>query len=735
MDAASVKNADLGERSGEPWGDEESPFYISASSSIQEYCARTLKHGDTFALFDNHGDIVNAANNPAGIFHEDTRYLSGSYLLIDGHRPLLLSSTLQDDNAVLTVDLANPDIYRGEELVLSRETLHVTRTKFLWQAACYERIAIENFDSRAHRTRLLFWFAADFADLFEVRGMQRPARGTCHAETRGKDAILYHYKGLDGVDRYTQVQFGQPPARLDARHADFDIALEPGGHWSCFVTARFGSDPWPRGVDFVTGLVGARRALRKRASQAAAISTSNEVLNQVLCRSVADLSMLVTETAHGPFPYAGIPWFSTAFGRDGIITALEMLELDPSIAKGALRYLAATQATAVDPKADAEPGKILHETRKGEMAALGEVPFGMYYGSVDATPLFVLLAGRYFERSGDLETIRALWPHLQAALDWIDRYGDLDGDGFVEYLRKSETGLGNQGWKDSKDSIVHADGSLAQGAIALCEVQAYVFAAKRHAALLSRALGEEARAAALEREAETLRQRFEEAFWCEEIGTYALALDGDKQPCRVRTSNAGHALFAGVASPERAARVAQTLFKADSYSGWGIRTMSHEERRYNPMSYHNGSVWPHDNALIAMGLARYGLKAEAADLFSGLFDAVHYMGQMRLPELFCGFPRRRSNAPTLYPVACTPQAWASVAPFALIAACLGMRCDHAGREVRFDRPLLPRFIDEARIRNLRLGDGSIDLLLERRGEEIAIDVLKQSGDIRLNVAR
>jgi glycogen debranching enzyme len=329
-----------------------------------------------------------------------------------------------------------------------------------------------------------------------------------------------------------------------------------------------------------------------------------------------------------------------------------------------------------------------------------------------------------------------VWPNIEAALKWIDTYGDPDRDGFVEYMKKSETGLGNQGWKDSKDSIVHADGSLALGAIALCEVQAYVFAAKRHAARLVRSLGDEARAAVLEREAEALRQRFEDAFWCEDLGTYALALDGDKNPCRVRTSNAGHALFAGIASAERARRVAKTLLKADSYSGWGIRTMSHEERRYNPMSYHNGSVWPHDNALIALGFARYGLKRETAEVFSGLFDAIHYMGQMRLPELFCGFPRRKSNAPTLYPVACTPQAWASVAPFALLGACLGMTCDHAAREIRFDRPLLPGFIDQARIRNLRLGEGSIDLLLERRSdEEVAIDVLGQPGDIRLNVVR
>jgi glycogen debranching enzyme len=443
--------------------------------------------------------------------------------------------------------------------------------------------------------------------------------------------------------------------------------------------------------------------------------------------------MMTTETSTGPYPYAGVPWYSTPFGRDGIITALECLWFNPELSKGVLAYLASTQAKETRPEQDAEPGKILHEARDGEMANLGEIPFKRYYGSVDATPLFVLLAGEYFARTGDLDFIKTIWSNLELALAWIDNFGDLNRDGFTDYDRKSSKGLIHQGWKDSHDCIFHEDGTDAKGPIALCEVQGYVYAAKKSAANLASALEKYDLAQKLLDQAETLQEAFEKAFWCEPISTYALALDGNKQPCRVRTSNAGHCLFTGIAEKEHARRVAQTLLSDASFSGWGIRTVAASEVRYNPMSYHNGSVWPHDNALIAHGLARYGQKGAAMKLLEAFCEASVNMDFHRLPELFCGFQRRGGEGPTRYPVACAPQAWSASSIFLFLQACLGLTINSSAGTVTFTNPVLPGFLKEVRIGNLRLKEGSVDLLLMNRIHDVGINVLKKTGNVQVLV--
>jgi glycogen debranching enzyme len=686
-------------------------------------------------LFDRRGDIVPGYGSSDGIYLNDTRFLSQLELRLNGAQLLLLSSNIQEDNSVLTVDLANPDL-TPRNCPLRGELIHVNRLKYIWQNACYERLLVHNFDTENHVLSLGINFDGDFADVFEIRGKKRSRRGQITRECRNDRSVLLRYVGLDGVARITCLEFDPVPARLDTATALFDLSLAP--REGMRVTLRIscndqGEEKAGAGRQFYSSLRSAQRALRTTSGRAASLDSSNSLFNELARRSVADLYMLLTETDYGPYPFAGIPWFTTPFGRDGILTALFSLWIDPSIAKGVLHFLAATQATDLDPERDAEPGKILHEMRDGEMARLGEVPFARYYGSVDATPLFVLLLGEYFKRTGDLETVRAMWPNVEAALRWIDTYGDPDDDGFVEYHRKNADGLINQGWKDSHDAIFHEDGRMAEGPVALCEVQAYVYGAKRHAAGLAAALDRSAEAAELSRQAERLRQQFEAAFWCDDLSTYALALDGTKKACRVISSNAGHALLTGIASPERAEGVAETLLGTGCFSGWGVRTVSRSAARYNPISYHNGSVWPHDNAMIALGFSRYNLKSGVLRIFRGLFEAASHMDLRRLPELFCGFAWRRLTAPTLYPVACTPQAWASATVFALVQASLGLSFEQQGGEIRLDRPVLPDFIDRLHLRGLRATQGVADVLLTRYGREVSMNITRREGKVPIAV--
>src|SRR5450631_4186478 len=538
----------------------ESPFYIPMTGPAARP-RRSLKHDDTFIVLDSHGDIGASAGGPDGLFNADTRYLARLELVLDDVQPLLLGSNLRDDNSALTVDLTNPDIYRAGRIVLQKDMLHIVRTVFLWRGTAYQRIGLQNHGENLASFDLTLLFDNDFADLFEVRGEKRPRRGTGSSKLLGLSDVALDYKGLDGKSRSTALHFDPRPTRLAVNAATYHLELAPQQVSSLFVAASCNKPPEFRPAPFLRGLLAHRREMRRSTLGATSVETSNDIFNEVLCQSMADLNMLMTDTPQGRYPYAGIPWYSTTFGRDGIITALQMLWVDPRVARGVLRRLAYYQAKTVDPLADAEPGKILHEMRGGEMADLREVPFAQYYGSVDATPLFVLLAGLYVERTGDEDTLAELWPSIEAALRWIDGAGDLDRDGFVEYCRASEMGLANQGWKDSYDAIFHTDGRLAEGNIALAEVQGYVFAAKQLASRCAARLGRIEMAKRLAAEAGRLAEQFEAAFWCDELGTYAIALDGDKQPCKVRSSNAGHLLFSGMIREDRARRVAADLMR------------------------------------------------------------------------------------------------------------------------------------------------------------------------------
>jgi len=712
-------------------------WYVSATSARTEESPQVLKHDETFVLFDRFGDMQALGVSEEGLYHEDTRYLSHQELMIDGVRPLYLGSNVKEDNSLLIIELMNPDLTDGGEVRVSKGLLHIFRAKLLWQGACYEHIRLTNHGREPVSVHIAIAFDADFLDLFQVRGMKRERHGERLPSQLGKADVALRYQGLDGRARSTRLHFDPTPDRLGERLAAYDVHLDPKQerHLYCTVHCEGEGHALPRdGVDYDSALR-QTNATRSAARQAhCVIETSNPLVNLWVDRSVSDLAMLTTSLPTGQYPYAGVPWYSTTFGRDGILTARQCLWLNPSLARGVLAFLAQTQATEEDPARDAEPGKILHEARKCEMARTGEIPFERYYGTVDATPLFVALAGAYHQRTGDTEFIRGIWPQVKLALEWIDHYGDADGDGFVEYARRSKEGLLQQGWKDSHDSIFHSDGELAEAPIALCEVQAYVYEAKQLAADLARHLGEAALSKQLLDDAVKLKHRFEQQFWCEEIGTYAIALDGHKQQCKVPSSNAGHALWTGIASAQHAARIAEGMLRPEFYCGFGIRTIAADQSRYNPMSYHNGSVWPHDNALIAAGMAHYGHTAQAMEVFSGLFEASLYFDQHRLPELFCGFPRRPSEGPTLYPVACSPQAWAAAAVFGMLQGCLGLGF-HAGKtEISFRSPRLPTFIQWMKIRNLSIRGQSVDLLLQRYENNVGIEVMRKQGNVEIVVA-
>lgn len=712
--------------------DEQFPVIVGPERPVVPL--RVLKHGDCFGVFDPRGNIVPGESGEGGLYYDGTRFLSWFELLLFGHPPMLLSSTLGVDDAVFEADLTNPDVLRQGHIAVERGEVNVHRSRVLWSPGCVERIRVTNFGLTPITVPVTIRFDADFADVFEVRGTRRARRGERLPDIRGGDDYVMRYRGLDEVERRGHIHWSRKPDRLEQGQGTFVLALEPRQTAAIDITVWYESD----GVDtsaFVSGVsvadvVARTRAWRAQQAGGCRVLSSSSMFNRWLNRSEADLQIMQTETRYGSYPYAGIPWYSTPFGRDGLITAFELLWVDPSIARGVLTFLAETQATSVNDAREAQPGKILHEMRGGEMAALGEVPFGRYYGTCDATALFVMLAYAYYERTADREFIDHLWPHIVAALDWMRTSGDPDRDGFIDYFRQSANGLVNQGWKDSHDSIFHADGTLAEGPIALCEVQAYAYAAWKGAAALATLRGDHTTGNDWMGHAEQLRERFELAFWCEDLDTYALALDGQRRPCRVRTSNPGHCLFAGMVTQDRAKRVADSFMSESFFAGWGVRTVAAGERRYNPQSYHNGSIWPHDNAILAAGMSRYGFTGAATRILTATLDLSEAVDLHRLPELICGF-RRRGRQPTLYPVACSPQTWAAGAVYMMLGAALGVHIDAPARRISFSRGQLPESIDWVRLSDLSVGDAHVDLQLERHPHDLGVTVIRREGNVEI----
>jgi len=690
------------------WGEMEEPRLPAR--------LHALKDRDTFVVADSLGDILGLAD---GLFHDDTRILSRWRLRLGANSPTLLSGAVSQDNVFFSSHMVNGALVTPGGPVGPPGVLHVERKRFLWEERLYERITIVNYSRSVVILPLAFEFDVDFRDMFEVRGAVRRARGTHFPVEVGERSVRFRYEGLDKVERCSSIIFSDPPSKLSADHAEFLYALQSEGHVELYAEIGARPGPTPSRERFRAAAARARFAMRARRRRGGRLRSTGRLFNGWVEKSRADLALLTTPLQTGPYPYAGIPWFSTAFGRDAIITSWQILWFDPSLAKGVLTYLAMQQAEEVSAFRDSEPGKIMHETRRGEMAALGEVPFGRYYGGVDTTPLFVGLAGAYAERTGSLELIDQLWPQLERATSWIERALDENPYGLLGYAKNSERGLTNQGWKDSVDSIFHADGAFPPPPICLVEVQGYAFAAFRAMATLGRLRGDDEAAAGWTARAETMRAKVEDLFWMEEAGAYGLAIDGEGKLCRVRASNMGHLLFSGLPSPERAARVIDTLLGPDFASGWGLRTLAVGEARYNPMSYHNGSIWPHDTAICAMGMARYGERRGVTHITSSMFESAAQF-DMRLPELFCGFPRRPGDPPVAYPVACLPQAWAAGSVFMMLQACLGVSVDGQTQVVQVHEPHLPVGIDHFSLLKLDVGEHSLDLHFEREDDHIVL---------------
>ena len=715
----------------------ERPVEGAAPVLVTDLASKTLavKEGDTFLYSDLEGNLDHGGDYGLGLYSQDTRFLSAFRMTINGRDPVLLSSS-SERGYLSHVDLTNPDLYEGDTIVVPQQTLNIRRVRTI-SGHLFERIRVKNYNPFPVTLDVEFRFGADFADIFEVRGMTRSGDLTIAEPVVGADSIEFVHDGRDGARRTTRIEFGAPPDRLFAEEAVgaavFRLHLGPYQTKLIGLTIHAEVEDAPRlaSEDFDHAVHELRRSYEEWERECTHIVTDNELFNELLGRSLRDLRALYTHTGTGGVLAAGIPWYVTVFGRDALIASHQLLMVNPRPAREALELLAAKQGTKVDDWRDEQPGKILHEIRQGELARAGIVPHTPYFGSVDATPLFVILYAQHFRWTGDLAFARSLLPAAEAALEWITRYGDVDGDGFVEYVCRSPGGIRNQGWKDSHDSIVHADGRLAEPPIALAEVQAYVYLAKVRMADVYRALDRPEDARRLEDEAELLRVRFNEAFWMEDERFFALALDGDKRPVRTVTSNPGHALYAGLVDEEKAGPLAKRLLSPDMFSGWGIRTMSKSAATYNPMSYHNGSVWPHDNALIAAGLKRYGFVRSTNRVATALFDAAVQAEYLRLPELFCGFTRRTPNRPVSYPIACSPQAWAAGSPFLMLQSMLGISARAHQNLLTVNLPHLPTWLNTVEVRNLAVGDSRLSLVFRREGEITSFSLLQREGDVRV----
>lgn len=720
-----------------------SPPHVEPRLAFQVYEPRkannlTLIDGKTFSSTTVSGDITPPAAPDVGFFHDDTRFLSHLELKIGGHRTVVLSSSTERTFAS-TIELTTGALAQISSFDLPENTLHIRRRQVISSDVLFDTLVFSNFNQAEVELLVEITYDADFVDVFQVRGCARAKSGQYYRPLFQGDSLIFLYRGLDNMRRETVVRFQTPPEKVDNTTATWRLRLPPGAATvelvttiSCHVEGERG---WHPGRNFNQTLRSRREHFLDWERDSTEFRSSNEVFDEALRTCIGDFHALQIPEGQQHIIAAGIPWFATIFGRDAIISAYQSLLLNPQLAKDTLRVLARYQGKAVNDWRDEEPGKILHEYRTGEMTRSGEMPFSPYYGSIDATPLFLILLSETFNWTADEALVNELLPAALRALEWIENYGDLDGDGFIEYKRRSPQGLTNQGWKDSWDANMHRDGSVAAPPIALVEVQGYVYEAQYRMSQLLRQFGHSDRADQLKRRASELAKKIEKAFWMPNESFYAMALDADKRQLQVISSNPGHLLFTRTVTKERARILAQRIVQEDMHSGWGIRTLSRNERVFNPLSYHRGSVWPHDSSLIGHGMALYGFRAEVNSLLSSLYQAALNFRDYRLPELFCGVQRRERDEPVHYPVSCSPQAWASGTFFLLLTSILGIRPSAHRKELNIVNPMLPDFLEDLRIRNLQIGKSRVGLDFTRRGDRTFCNVVDVHGEkLLINVA-
>jgi len=676
-----------------------------------------IKDGNVFMVTLRDGRLPAGVPHPLGLWFRDCRFLSTHELRVCGQLPRLLTATDAAGTEAVH-ELTNPDLdlESGERLPAESLRIRIER-RTESGGALRQRIAVRSYHRSPIQLPLELCLGADFLPMLELRGVV-PKRDRPPPETGAEGFTMV---GRDGVRRSTAVRASPEPYEANGDALVFDLDLPPRGAIDLAVDFEVS--------ERVDGAL-AEAIPRRRYEGGTTVTSDDQLFNRIFQRSLDDLELLHSEIDGHSYYAAGVPWFATLFGRDSIITAFQTLSFLPGVAEGTLRLLAGRLGREYDDERDEEPGKVLHELRVGEPAALGETPFARYYGSVDATPLFLCLLGQHADWSGSLGLFRELREPAIAALEWIDRYGDLDGDGLVEYRRRSPRGLATQGWKDSPDGVPDHAGEPLAAPVALVEVQGYVIRAKRAMARMFELDGEGARAERLRDEAATLESQLER-FWLPQPSCYAIGLDRDKLPGSGLTSNQGHLLWSNAVDDERARSIRDVLMSNDMFTGWGIRTLAESHPAYNPVGYHTGSVWPHDSALVAFGLRRYGFDEDFTLIFEGLLEAASRFDDYRLPELFAGFTRAEFDEPVPYPVACQPQAWAAGSIPLLLKWGLGLSPDALAKRLRVVRPSLPRWLERVDVTGLQVGNARIDLSFERAGEHVTLADAHIDGDVEV----